>query len=373
MTEKNNKADKHFEGNNPEWEERNKKRRIRRKKNKEKRLVFSLIVGLILLILLFFLWKSFFGKKDDFSLNNPKGEAGQNISRDDNSNLSSEEVVTQSESDDSAANVAGQESLPENSPFSGSIQLNANTNGLIQDAKGKGKNHNQAANVYAYNVPDVKAAMYDGKKLAEGKIAFLTYDDGVSSESTPLLLDELNRLGVPATFFMLGKTFTEEHKPILQRMMKEGHALAYHSFNHDYSDLYPGRHADTDEILKQFKGCRDALTPLIGPDFVSNVWRYPGGHMSWKELDAADKALENEGVHWIDWNSLNSDAAGKGNMPTTTQGQVDEVLDSWRSFGSPDVICVLMHDTPAKELTRNSAEAIVNALRNEGFSFGILE
>lgn len=256
--------------------------------------------------------------------------------------------------------------------FAGTAQPKANTGDAVQDAKGKGNNHNSAANVYAYNTTDVKEAMYHGKRIFDHRLAFLTFDDGVDSNSTPLLLDTLKELGVPATFFMVGKSFTPNHKALLERTMAEGHALALHSFDHIYEKLYPGRHGNAKEIFGQYKKCMDALHELLGDSVNPKVWRYPGGHMSWKDLDEGDKLLAKEGVQWIDWNCLNGDAEGR-KSPTSTKAQVSRIIESWGEYGKPQVITILMHDTGAKTLTRNSVPAIVKALRAEGFSFGVLE
>ncbi len=257
--------------------------------------------------------------------------------------------------------------------YEGTAMPNANTGDVVQDSKGDGKNHNKAASVYAYKVSDVKNAMYHGGELGGGKkIAFLTYDDGLSPNSTPLLLDLLKKEGVPATFFSLGSTMSEKNKGSLERIFHEGHALAFHSFDHSYKKLYPGRNANVEEIVKQYNLSQQALNKLFGFEIPVSPWRYPGGHMSWKNLEPADKALEDLNVHWIDWNSMSADAEGK-RAPKTVQGQVDHIIKDWKAYGSPKVITILMHDVPTKKLTREALPEIVKALRNEGFSFGVLE
>ncbi len=256
--------------------------------------------------------------------------------------------------------------------FAGTAMPHADTGDAVQHAKGTGTNHNRAASIYAYSVEDVNAAMFDGKELSPKRIAFLTFDDGVSTESTPLLLDELKRLGVPATFFSVGQTFTESATPLLKRMMAEGHALALHSYNHEYKELYPGRHADPDAILKQYDQSLQALQAASSTKIDARVWRYPGGHMSWKDMEPADEALASRGCRWIDWNTMVGDAEGR-DAPTSTQGQVDRLWETWDAYGDPDVITILMHDRPDKALTRESLGAVVESIQEKGFSFGILE
>ncbi len=55
----------------------------------------------------------------------------------------------------------------------------------------------------------------------------LTFDDGPDPISTPLILNELKRLGVKATFFMLG-SMVEAYPYVAQRVVDDGHEVALH-------------------------------------------------------------------------------------------------------------------------------------------------
>lgn len=341
-------------------------RRIRRHRRQERRMVLKAVFLLVLLVtafgLLTALWNRF--------------QSAQPASSTETSQSSGAAVATNTPSASATASKE-ESSLAESSSetpavFAGTAQPNANTTEVKQNAGGTGSNHNTAAAVYAYKTADVNDAMFDGKTIFSEKLAFLTFDDGVDPNSTPLLLDTLKKLGVPATFFMVGQSFTEKNKPLLERTMAEGHALAFHSFDHEYSKLYPGRVGDSTEILSQYHKTREALQKLLGKEVDPKVWRYPGGHMSWKGLKEADALLKKEGVQWIDWNCLNGDAEGS-TSPESTEGQVKRILETWEAYGKPSVITILMHDTGAKTLTRNSVPSIVKALQEQGFSFGVLE
>lgn len=63
-----------------------------------------------------------------------------------------------------------------------------------------------------------------------GRTVALTYDDGPSTY-TPGFLRELGRLGVPATFFMVGQQ-VGPNAALVRRMLDEGFELADHSWNH---------------------------------------------------------------------------------------------------------------------------------------------
>lgn len=244
---------------------------------------------------------------------------------------------------------------------------------VVTPANGTGKNHNQAANAYAYHTGVVRAASEGGKQLEGKKIAFLTFDDGLSSKSTPLLLDKLKELGVPATHFVLGNTIGTNTSPYLKRMYEEGHAIAMHSFNHNYDKLYPGRSANANEIVSQAKQSLEAMQSVLGADFDTKVWRYPGGHMSWKNLGPADKALLEMGAEWIDWNSLNGDAEPKKRRPTTANGLVELAKKTIKNSTNPDIAVILMHDASNKATTREGLPALVEYLKSEGYTFGVLE
>ncbi|RJQ73781.1 polysaccharide deacetylase family protein [Pseudonocardiaceae bacterium YIM PH 21723] len=63
-----------------------------------------------------------------------------------------------------------------------------------------------------------------------GQVA-LTFDDGPHPEATPLVLQELARHGVRATFFVLGHELAR-HPDLGRRIAAEGHELAVHGWDH---------------------------------------------------------------------------------------------------------------------------------------------
>lgn len=233
-----------------------------------------------------------------------------------------------------------------------------------------GKNHNAEAASYAYDTKKVKAAMAGKEKLSDKKVAFLTFDDGVNTKITPQVLDVLKKEGVPATFFIQCSSLNDSTQSVLKREMAEGHAIAMHSMSHDYSKLYPGRVGDTQQILSEVDQCQKVLQTYLGKDFYSKVFRYPGGHMSWKGLDEADAQMEAKGIQWIDWNCMNGDAEPKSRRPGTVEGMVKFLKSGISS--SADVVVVLMHDSTTKQLTVDALPQMIQALRDMGFTFGIL-
>lgn len=69
------------------------------------------------------------------------------------------------------------------------------------------------------------------KDKSDAKKVYLTFDDGPIPESTPWLLDELDRLGVKATFFMVGDN-VRKYPDLYYEVLKRGHQVGNHTMHH---------------------------------------------------------------------------------------------------------------------------------------------
>ena len=91
----------------------------------------------------------------------------------------------------------------------------------------------------------------------------LTFDDGPSPESTPVILKLLARHRLLATFFVTGAQ-AKAYPELVKKILAAGHAIGNHSLNHDYLLMLRGREnlaADirrTQEILQQI-----GVRPLV--------------------------------------------------------------------------------------------------------------
>jgi peptidoglycan/xylan/chitin deacetylase (PgdA/CDA1 family) len=90
------------------------------------------------------------------------------------------------------------------------------------------------------------ADRYRGGRLMRGQcarrcIAF-TFDDGPNHETTPALLDELERRGIRATFFVTGHRIdgssevARRNREVLLRTWRAGHLVGNHTYHHDLLD-----------------------------------------------------------------------------------------------------------------------------------------
>ena len=237
----------------------------------------------------------------------------------------------------------------------------------------KGSNHSIEASDYAYDVTAVNNTIRGKSDDVKGKVVFLTFDDGIDPTLTPQVMDILKEYGVHATFFHIGYTITPENGDILKRQITEGHAIANHSLSHNFNLLYPGRVPNQSQIVYEVNQTMANFQAILGKDFKTRIFRYPGGHMSWQGLESTDHALAKEGIEWIDWNMLCGDAEPASVRPTTSETMMAYLDGSQKYFPETTVKVVLMHDTAGKELTVQTLPQIIEYFKNQGYTFGVLE
>jgi peptidoglycan/xylan/chitin deacetylase (PgdA/CDA1 family) len=220
----------------------------------------------------------------------------------------------------------------------------------------------------------------DAKKVADAlnsynydndgkKVVFLTFDDGTSTTVTPQILKTLKDEGVHATFFVTGENIENGGKKaedLLKQELAEGHAIANHSWSHDYHVLYPNRTLNLDNFLADFKKTDDLLKKVLGKYFSTRVIRCPGGHMSWKGMDALDNYMDKNNMVSIDWNALNKDAEG----PRKNADQL--VQQAINSSEGKNMVVLLMHDTYGKEETAKALPQIIQYFKDNGYEFKTL-
>ena len=103
---------------------------------------------------------------------------------------------------------------------------------------------------YMYMYPDVMSPGRPDYTVTDGKVAYLTFDDG-PSKYTPEILDILDRNGIKATFFVTGWTI-EGKEDTLRREVEEGHAIGLHSWTHDYDYIYSSTNDYMDDFAMVF-------------------------------------------------------------------------------------------------------------------------
>lgn len=176
----------------------------------------------------------------------------------------------------------------------------------------------------------------------EKKKVALTFDDGPDSECTPMLLDGLAERGVKATFFVIGKQ-AEELPEVMERIVKEGHLIGNHTYNH--VDI---RHMTESAAKEEIEKANDVIIKYTGeePCFL----RPPFGNGT-KKLE---KDVEMIQVLWtidtMDWACLN-----ESKICSTVYREIQ------------DNSIILMHDEYPTSV--RAALRIIDKLKEEGYEF----
>lgn len=136
------------------------------------------------------------------------------------------------------------------------------------------------------------------EKKQGGKLIALTFDDGPGAY-TNRLLDGLAARDVKVTFFVLGQC-AENYDVTLNRIYKEGHQIAQHSYSH------PTLSTQSDaEVRWQINHTKEIINEALGKDFNYYV-RPPYGDYSSRVLLLLDAPAILWSVDPLDWKYRNA-------------------------------------------------------------------
>lgn len=131
-----------------------------------------------------------------------------------------------------------------------------------------------------------------GLRRATGvRAVALTFDDGPDPAWTPKVLDQLRGARVKATFCLVG-TEVRKHPELVVRIVREGHQLCNHSWQHDF-DLGRRPLADIRADLIRTNEAIQAVVPGAKVPF----YRQPGGRWT-PEVVAVARKLGMRSLHW---------------------------------------------------------------------------
>ena len=205
------------------------------------------------------------------------------------------------------------------------------------------------------NVSKIYSSTPDAKRV------FLTFDDGPSSNVTPLILDLLKENDIKATFFTLGSRVIQ-NPDIVKRAYEEGHYIANHGYSHVYSSIY----ASEENLLNEYNQTEEAIRNAIGvPEYSSHLFRFPGGSVG-GIYDSVKKqylsTLRENNILYLDWNCLSEDSTGN----RTKEQLVQYVKNTSQNKNS---VVVLMHDAGDKILTYETLQEVIDYFRENGYTF----
>jgi peptidoglycan/xylan/chitin deacetylase (PgdA/CDA1 family) len=180
------------------------------------------------------------------------------------------------------------------------------------------------------------------------RLVALTFDDGPYAVQTPLLLDVLGELHVPATFFLIGND-AAEFPGLVRRIQRAGDEIANHTQTHpaDFDALSDA------EVKSELDRGAATLEGIVHDPGIRTMMRPPHGRFT----EATVLTAQRDGYDVVLWNDDPGDW-----RPMTPAAIVDHI---GRFASAPDI--VLLHS--GRQSTIDAIPAIVARFRAAGYSF----
>lgn len=187
---------------------------------------------------------------------------------------------------------------------------------------------------------------------ASERVAYLTFDDGPTSEMTADLLDTLARYDARATCFLIGH-HADHHPSLVRDIHAAGHAIGNHTYTHPDAWTTPARDvrlqlSNTTMLLEDQTGAAvDVMRPPYG--------KFTGPMRTW----CAERQQR-----MVMWDVMPGDFLDSA----TATGVARFVIRNVR----PGSIIVL-HDNPiCQQVTPSALQTILETLTADGWTFEAL-
>ena len=207
---------------------------------------------------------------------------------------------------------------------------------------------------------EVAAQEWTDTVYPEGKVVYLTFDDGPSAYTSELL-DVLDAYGAKATFFVVGSGSGN----MMRQIVKRGHSIGIHTVSHDYGQIYSSPEAYFDDLMKM----QSIIYDHTG--VKTTLMRFPGGSSNLVSRKSCEvimtfltQAVQDAGFQYFDWNVYSGDAG----ETKRTEKVVENVIGGIQEHR---VSIVLQHD-----IHKYSVDAVEDILRwgkRNGYKFLALQ
>jgi peptidoglycan/xylan/chitin deacetylase (PgdA/CDA1 family) len=183
------------------------------------------------------------------------------------------------------------------------------------------------------------------------KVAYLTFDDGLNSKVTPIILDILKQNEVKATFFIVGNTI-EKNTSLLKRMLAEGHSIGNHSYTHKKENLYTSAAGLRSEIDKTNTAIYNAM------GITTKLFRPPYGGPYVKKAEFQEVLKIYNTILWnVDSGDSKALNVGRGTILNNIKNQVKNKRSA----------VIIMHDSATHMETALALPDIIRYLKENGF------
>ena len=163
---------------------------------------------------------------------------------------------------------------------------------------------------------------------ARAEELYITFDDGPVNGPTEFVLESLATFSAKATFFCIGDNI-RKHPDIFRRIVKQGHAVGNHTFNH-----LNGWKNDTQHYIQNVQQCKAEMQKQLGVKdtvFVTDLFRPPYGRITRKQIKLleADYRIVMWDVLSVDYNKhLSPEACLRNTIRAVRPGSIIVFHDS---------------------------------------------
>ena len=207
--------------------------------------------------------------------------------------------------------------------------------------------HDEFSNDLSARIYRLQRGRDYGNRENRPKLIALTFDDGPYPIFTPLLLDRLHDLGVPATFFLIGRD-AQQWPGLARRIEAGGDEIADHTYTH------PNLDQESDATVRdEIERGRDALWAIAPDPAERDLMRPPHGRYTLGTLQVA-QGLGYRVVLWTD---------DSGDWRTISSERIQRHMLSYAT--APEI--VLLHS--GKLATIDALPEVVRRFRAAGYRF----
>lgn len=178
------------------------------------------------------------------------------------------------------------------------------------------------------------------------KTVYLTFDDGPIPESTPWVLETLDRYGIKATFFMVGDN-VRKYPELYEEIRKRGHSVGNHTMHH-----LQGAHVTTTRYLRDVT----EASGLIG----GALFRPPHGWLRPRQARALSKRYK-----VVMYDLVTRDYSSRLTA--------EDVFSNVKRYVRDGSIIVFHDSLKSLPRIRESLPKCIDWLIAEGYEFGLID
>ena len=214
----------------------------------------------------------------------------------------------------------------------------------------------------SYEKGGINYTIKDGKVQGNGKIIFLTFDDGPAAY-TDQLLGILDKYGIKATFFVT--SCYPSYAYDIKKEYNAGHGIACHTYCHEYYVVYKSTggfwndHNKMQDVIESQTGHKTLMMRFPGGSSNTVSRRYSRGVMS-----SLTQQANQSGKFYYDWN-VDADDAGK---TRTSDGVFNNITSGVKYHDKSLVLC---HDV--KPYTVNAMDRTIRWCLENGYTFCVCQ